>query len=264
MSATPTGLRYRRLLLKLSGEALVGKAGYGIDVDVVMRLESIFSYDISSLPADQQQAFQQGTSNSTYTRHQFRTDVLAVLNARFGEDVQPGTKAVAIKARGNRRKADVLIAIQHRLYTRYGSDGGDWITGISFLKSDGTQVVNYPRQHRENLTTKNQATGEWFKHLVRICKNARERMISDGIIKAGVAPSYYIEGLLYNVPREKFGSSYSDSMVACINWLVETDRTDFVCANERYYLLRNDPDVTWNAKDCTTYLDGLVKLWNEW
>jgi uridylate kinase len=33
-----TGFRYPRLLLKLSGEALVGKAGYGIDVDVVMRL----------------------------------------------------------------------------------------------------------------------------------------------------------------------------------------------------------------------------------
>jgi hypothetical protein len=35
---TATGFRYPRLLLKLSGEALVGKAGYGIDVDVVMRL----------------------------------------------------------------------------------------------------------------------------------------------------------------------------------------------------------------------------------
>jgi len=38
MSGASPGLRYQRLLLKLSGEALVGKAGYGIDVDVVMRL----------------------------------------------------------------------------------------------------------------------------------------------------------------------------------------------------------------------------------
>jgi uridylate kinase len=37
MSATP-GLRYKRLLLKLSGEALMGKAAYGIDVPVVQRL----------------------------------------------------------------------------------------------------------------------------------------------------------------------------------------------------------------------------------
>jgi uridylate kinase len=38
MGGASSGLRYKRLLLKLSGEALVGKAGYGIDVDVVMRL----------------------------------------------------------------------------------------------------------------------------------------------------------------------------------------------------------------------------------
>ncbi|HEY1246498.1 MAG TPA: UMP kinase, partial [Hyphomicrobiaceae bacterium] len=38
MSDPANRFRYRRLLLKLSGEALMGKAGYGIDVDVVMRL----------------------------------------------------------------------------------------------------------------------------------------------------------------------------------------------------------------------------------
>ena len=38
MAGASTGLRYKRLLLKLSGEALMGKAGYGIDIDVVMRL----------------------------------------------------------------------------------------------------------------------------------------------------------------------------------------------------------------------------------
>jgi uridylate kinase len=38
MSNPAPGVRYQRLLLKLSGEALMGKAGYGIDVDVVVRL----------------------------------------------------------------------------------------------------------------------------------------------------------------------------------------------------------------------------------
>ena len=33
-----SGLRYKRLLLKLSGEALMGKSAYGIDVPVVQRL----------------------------------------------------------------------------------------------------------------------------------------------------------------------------------------------------------------------------------
>ncbi|MDH4981392.1 UMP kinase [Hyphomicrobium sp. D-2] len=36
--AGATGLGYKRLLLKLSGEALMGKSGFGIDMDVVDRL----------------------------------------------------------------------------------------------------------------------------------------------------------------------------------------------------------------------------------
>jgi uridylate kinase len=36
--APGTAPRYRRVLLKLSGEALMGNTGYGIDVDVVVRL----------------------------------------------------------------------------------------------------------------------------------------------------------------------------------------------------------------------------------
>lgn len=38
MTAAATQLKYKRLLLKLSGEALMGKSGYGIDMDVVDRL----------------------------------------------------------------------------------------------------------------------------------------------------------------------------------------------------------------------------------
>src|SRR6476646_7331231 len=38
MSATASRLKYRRILLKLSGEALMGSRAYGIDVAVVQRL----------------------------------------------------------------------------------------------------------------------------------------------------------------------------------------------------------------------------------
>jgi len=38
MSGSAAGLRYKRLCLKLSGEALMGSAGYGIDIAVVDRL----------------------------------------------------------------------------------------------------------------------------------------------------------------------------------------------------------------------------------
>ena len=83
-------------------------------------------------------------------------------------------------------------------------------------KADGTRVSNYPKQHRENLVAKNQATSEWFKHIVRICKNARQKLIDQGVIAVGVAPSYYIEGLLYNVPDSLFGKSYQQTFAEAI------------------------------------------------
>ena len=60
---------------------------------------------------------------------------------------------------------------------------------------DGTRAANYPRQHRENLVTKNQATGEMFKHIVRIFRNARQKLIAKGALQAGIAASSSLEGL---------------------------------------------------------------------
>ena len=235
------------------------------DVDVVIRLNSAFTYDISPLPSQEQAAFKASHSAAVYTHTNFRDDVLETLYNRFGTDVVPGSKAIMIKALHNRRKADVLIAIQHRKYSRFTDLGDeDKVIGISFHKADGTRVVNYPAQHRDNLVTKNQSTGEYFKHIVRIFKNARQKLIEQGVIEQGIAPSYYIEGLLYNVPNENFGTSYEDSMVNSINWLINADRSKFVCANKQYKLLDGNDEVTWNTKNCDLFLNGVVELWNSW
>lgn len=235
------------------------------DVDVVICLNSIFTYDLSDLVPEQKLAFSAVHGAAIYTHKNFRDDVLKALYARFGNHVNPGAKAVKIEPFHNRRKADVLIATQHRKYYRYATSADStFVQGISFHKLDGTRVANYPRQHRKNMITKNQATNERFKHIVRIFKNAREKLIVEGVIERGVAPSYYLEGLLYNVPVEKFGISYENSMVECIRWLVAADRSKFICANEQYKLLDGSKDVTWNTNDCDAYLNGLVDLWNEW
>ncbi len=235
------------------------------DVDVVIRLDSIFTYDINNLPEAQKAAFKAAHSDAVYTHKNFREDVLEVLTERFEDDVVIGTKAVMIKSLHGRRKTDVLIAIQHRKYSSYyGLENQTQVTGISFYKSDGTRVVNYPRQHRENLVKKNQATSGWLKHIIRICKNARQKMIEMEMIEPGVAPSYYLEGLLYNAPNRLYGTSYKDTMVNVISWALEADRSTFLCANEQYPLLGVNSDVTWNAKNCDAYLSGLFALWNNW
>lgn len=235
------------------------------DVDIVIRLDDCFQHDLSQLPDEQQDAFKTSHKDATYTPKDFKADVLSVLSSKYGNDVDSGEKAIVIAASGNRRKSDVITAIQYRRYLKFLSTSDQsYDEGICFYTNTGTQIANYPKQHSENLTTKHQGTSEWFKPMARIFKNMRSRLIAEDMLENGVAPSYYLEGLLYNVPNDKFGKSYEDTFVRAINWILEADRTKFVCANEQYYLLFEDSPATWRAEKCDKFLGAAVDLWKQW
>lgn len=235
------------------------------DVDIVIRLDDCFQHDLSQLPAEQQDAFKSSHSDTTYTHTDFKADVLSVLSNMYGNDVNSGDKAITIAASGNRRKSDVIAAIQYRRYLKFNSTSDQsYDEGICFYTNAGIQIANYPRQHSENLTTKHQGTPKMFKPMARILKNMRSRLVAEGMLENGVAPSYYLEGLLYNVPNNKFGTSYEDTFVNAINWILEADRTKFVCANEQYYLLFKDSPVTWRTEKCDQFLTAAVDLWKQW
>jgi hypothetical protein len=93
--------------------------------------------------------------------------------------------------------------------------------------------------------------------MVRVLKSARNRMIEDGLIEEGLASSYNLEGLLYNVPNDKFGKSYVSSFYNCISWISQADRSRFLCANELFYLVREGSPVTWCDASCTRFLNAL-------
>jgi hypothetical protein len=234
------------------------------DVDVVMELTGLYYYDLSSLSAQQQQVWHSAHPAGNYKFNQFKTDVHARLQAQFGADVEQSTKAITIKARGNRRKADVLACFQHKRITSTGLLGDTTVDGICFWKTDGTQVVNYPRLHSQNLTSKHQATNGYYKLAVRIFKNARQKLIDEGVIAIGVAPSYYIEGLLHNIPNRHFGVNYATTTFECLNYLNNANRAAFQCANQQYPLLGGSADVTWNSAHCDAFLSGMIELWNQW
>jgi hypothetical protein len=235
------------------------------DVDVVIQLDTCFRKDLEELPDDQRDAFNDAHSDATYTDADFKRDVLSHLQAKFGAAVKPGNKAVKIEANGSRRSADVLIAIQFRRYHRFiALDNQAYDTGSCFYNGAGTLVANYPKQHSENCTTKHQATNSRFKPLVRILKNMRAKLVGDDKLAAGVAPSYYIEGLLYNVPNDKFSGKCGEAFVNSIKWIQNADRSSFVCANEQYDLLREDANVTWSTADYEKFLATVVNLWNQW
>jgi hypothetical protein len=234
------------------------------DVDVVIRLDSIYHYDITALNAQELAAFNSARLPGTYPYADYKAHVVTALQRGFGAaNVIPDKNAVKIKANGNRRSADVVVATDfHRYYS--GLFGLQAERGICFFTSTGDRIVNYPEQHSANCTAKHQATNGWFKPMVRILKNMRSKLVDDGAIAAGSAPSYFLEGLLFNVPDDKFGNSYGDTFVAAINWIFQANRDSFHCANKQNDLVRDSAATSWPCSNCAAFLDAIVKLWNDW
>lgn len=236
------------------------------DVDIVIRLDDCFHSDLESLSDDEKSIYKQAFSDATYTHADFKRDVLSVLKGQYGSAVKAGDKAIAIDASGSRRKSDVIVATQFRRYLKFRSTSdSEYVEGICFFNAAGERIANYPKQHSANLTAKHQASSKWLKPMVRVLKNMRSRMVEEGLIKAGIAPSYYIEGFLYNVPNEKFTTSYQDCVANILNWYrQDAAKTDLVCANEQYYLLRDGYHTCWSQTDCDALVEAAVDLWNQW
>lgn len=241
---------------------------YGVDsdIDIVCCYEDTFSHDLTAMTEAGQANFRQThLTDATYRFANFKADVIAQLQKAYGSDVSLGSKAIRIKANGNRRNADVLPCIGFRRYWKSSNgNDGNFSEGIYFIKSDGKTVNNFPVQHYDNCVAKHQATNHYFKRTVRIFKNMRNRLITDGAIKSGVAPSYFIEGMLWNVPNELFDASYSATTRACMAWLKAADHKTLACANDLFWLIRDGWDVCWNKADYDAFRAASQDLWDNW
>lgn len=234
------------------------------DVDVVASIPTTFFHNAATLPVVQYQAFERAfPTNSNYTYGQYKAEVAAWLHARFG-NVRTGSKAVHIPAGQNRRDCDVLPAFEYRHYRRFFSEADKSVeTGVCFYLPNGTRIVNFPQQHAANCTAKHQATNEWFKPTVRIYKNIRNYLVERRRLQDGIAPSYFIEGMLYNVPNPTFGTSFASTLLGAHNFIYYADRSAFRCANGIHPLLGNSP-VSWTVANCDTFLGAFADLWNGW
>ena len=233
------------------------------DVDVVIRLNQTFCADLSNLPEEDTKLWNAARSDKDCTLNQFKRDVTSWLVKQYGNDVQPDSKAIYIKGNGNRRNSNVLVCCKHRRYMRFKSwNDQDYREGISFFNSSGVRIDSFPTQHSNNCTKKHQDTKTWFKHTARIYKNLRNTMIEKKIIEGGLAPSYFLESLLWNVPVDRFGGSEQRSFCDTLNWLWKADRSKFACANDLHYLFHPTSLVTWRAEQCETFLSKAIDYWN--
>jgi hypothetical protein len=194
------------------------------DVDIVICLTSTYYENIEALSLSDRLRHDADWSAASYQVSDFRHEVSAWLTSNFGGGVDMSGKAVFLEGSGNRRDADILTCAQFRNYGSYAyPSSSDFVEGILFLAPSGNSIENYPKQHAANLTAKHQATGGWAKPVVRVFKNWRNTMVREGILSTNIAPSYFIEGMLWNVPNTLFNRSYQNCVGNVLAWLRSVD-----------------------------------------
>jgi hypothetical protein len=115
------------------------------------------------------------------------------------------------------------------------------------------------------MTTKHQKTASVFKPTVRIYKNLRNMLDSAGAIQRNIAPSYFLEGMLYNVPNDLFAGTRQQVFASTLSWLLAANnRADWTTASRQHYLVRDGHSVCWPAANCTAFLDAALAAWNGW
>lgn len=239
--------------------------GRDSDVDIVLRSKETYYYDTDLINKESTARFERDIVPAEYSLLDLKSEAFSWLHSKYGSKVVFGNKAISISGEGNRRDADVIPCFQYRKFTKFNSFyDNSFIEGIVFFTNDNTKIINYPKQHLESCTRKHQSTNGYFKPMVRVLKNMRNKAIDDRLLVDGIAPSYFVEGLLYNAPNELFGNGYGTTFVKTINWLTSADKSKFVCANEQYFLLHPTSPVTWRAEKCEAFIAALCALWNNW
>ncbi|WP_203901437.1 nucleotidyltransferase domain-containing protein [Virgisporangium aliadipatigenens] len=237
------------------------------DVDLVIQLNLPLEEQLHELTPDEKHEFWKSYESTDYGWEEFREDVLGVLRRRYF--VHAGRKCVGIHDLDSllRLPADVLPAIEYRRYRAFPSLAGEeYDEGVFFRDLGDPQqraITNFPKLHLTNGRAKNRRTGGRFKEVIRVSKNARLHE-SAGIAK-GVAPSYFVECLLYNVPDKIYRASLSGAYVAAWRWLLEhlPEIRTFRCQNELVDIFGDLPDQ-WDLPAAETLIRALNTQWQQW
>jgi len=234
------------------------------DVDVVVQSHHAFFSDRSALTPNDRAYLATSLPAAPYSWEAYRNDVLESLRSWFGgSSVEDRNKCVTVRITATGMTADVVPALDLRLYrTRQGSEFR-YAEGMAFRdKRDGRLIANYPKIHYQNEVKKQQATQHTFKPMVRLVKNAKLLAVQRGLMRDELAPSYFVECLLYNVPNAAFmASSWADRTYAVLKWLQASDFGGCVCSNEVLPLFGETPEQ-WRLENAKAFVAALITLWN--
>jgi hypothetical protein len=234
------------------------------DVDVVIELKSTFYSNKRDLPHSQRIEYDAHYQSATYHLEEFRRDVENVLVAYFGRDmIEDGKRSLKVYGFGNRRDVDVVVCSEYRKYHYYyGPNSCSFISGMT-IRNAGEVIINYPKLHSEALTEKHKLTEMRYKPLIRILKNIKTKLVNLKMIDKKTAPSYFLEGWLYNAPNNKFERNIKSRFINVVNWLLKQDAAHFMMPHGVYGLI-GKTNTQWNNGDYKKFTDSLVEYWNNW
>ncbi|WP_309640740.1 nucleotidyltransferase [Flavobacterium sp.] len=244
------------------------------DVDLVVEFRSIFSKNLSALTETQREAFDRNYSDAQYTLASFKISVIEQLKSCFGEtNIVVGNKAILVKGDNNRLDCDVIVCNPYRKYLSYLPSTENYIEGIIFRtehESPNRDIINYPKVHLKNGSFKNQHENTWgnFKPAVRVLKNIKAAMVRNGYINKTLAPSYFLECLVYNSDNSNFKqNTFQDISTSIINQFYR----DSINGNMENYLVQNEQgklfgseDLQWNIIDAREFVTQIIRFWNEY
>ena len=229
------------------------------DIDIVLQFNGTFYYNYSYQPSIY-------NNPSNYTQQQFRQEVMKILYDQ-GVSYKEKNKCIELYIGGensNYQNVDLIPCFQYK--NHWGHEENQYYEGIKILTLNNETIINYPKLHRANGEEKNKATGN-YKKVVRIFKNIKKKLVEEYSFDEKLAPSYFIECLLYNVPNEKFNGSFTDILCNCINWIAYKDFQDIQnfenienlkCQNGITDLFGDD-STQWNLENCKKFINEVIE-----
>lgn len=258
------------ILIDLQGSYAHDTNIYGdSDVDVIVHHTGAFHSNKRMLPTDQYDIHERTYFDATYSWKSFRDDVIEALQGYYGDDFVnlSGNKSIKVLPNGGRLRADVVPVISYRKYDYfYGSESHlhSREDGVAFYhRTTGAAIVNYPQQHYDNAVEKHRLTSQRYKGLVRVFKNMRSYLVDKGILEKADAPSYFLQGMVYNVPENLFSADMSATTLAALRFLRNANLTSFVSQNKLHPLLGYSEDL-WNPDAAQRTVMALCNLWDNW
>lgn len=175
------------------------------DVDIAVIQEEVFitGYRPASSSFPQSDA-DYNFSTAPTPNKSFKDEVQECLEYKFGSDVERKNKSVKVHGNTNRKDADTVPCRRYRDYRNdYRKDANNYVGGIVITPDRGPRIIDYPEQHIANGRSKNIATHQYYKKMVRIIKKMRylmeESCYTPYVSAAQGVSSFMLESLLWNI-----------------------------------------------------------------